>query len=98
MEADQKKTISWREGDKIKKLTYVRSTTTEIDEKGLRKALTAKVFDRYTVKKLDKKAMEAAMDTGEVDPVIVSKFVTLKPRKPYLTYKESEVKEDNHEA
>lgn len=80
MEATQTKTYTTDDA----KVTYVRNSTTKIDEKGLRRALRAKVFDRYTVRKLDRRAMEAAMDTGEVDPVIVSKFVHTEYTKPYL--------------
>jgi hypothetical protein len=62
-----------------------------IDETGLRKALTAKVFDRFTKRVLDKKAMEAAMDSGLVNPVTVSKYVSLKPSRPYLEYRVKEI-------
>lgn len=80
MEQSQTKTYTTDDA----KLTYVRVGRPIIDEKGLRKALTAKVFDKYTTKTLNKKAMEDAMETGEVDPVIVSKFVTTKYNKPFL--------------
>lgn len=90
MEADQRKTFKWNQGGVVKVLTYVQQHQTDIDEPGLRKALTAKVFDRYTVRKLDRKRMEQAMDTGEVDPITVSRFVTQRPKKPYLTYTERE--------
>ena len=62
-------------------LTYVQAHTTYVDEIGLRKALKAKIFDSYTKHELDRKAMEAAMDNGEVDPVTVSKYVTERPKK-----------------
>lgn len=91
MEADQRKSYKWREDGTNKSLTYVQANTTLIDERGLRKALRAKVFDRYTKRVLDRKAMEAAMDAGEVDPVTVSRFVTLRPNKPHLKYVEREV-------
>ena len=94
MEDKHQKSYRWTNGDRQRSVTYVRSDRAEIDEKGLRKALTAKVFDKYTVKKLDRKAMEAAMDTGEVDPMIVSKYVTTKPGAPYLKYSERNVEEE----
>jgi ATP-dependent Clp protease ATP-binding subunit ClpA len=62
-----------------------------LDEASAR--LTAKVFDRYTVKKLDRKRMEEAMDTGAIDPVTVSRYVELKPSRPYLEYREKEITE-----
>jgi hypothetical protein len=87
MEADQRKTFRWKAGGRNHSLTYVQKSTTLIDEPGLRKALTAKVFDRYTIRKLDRKAMEEAMGDGTIDPVIVSKYVTPKPQKSYLDYR-----------
>lgn len=87
MEQDQRKSYRWDADGARHTLTYVQSRTTTIDEKGLRKALGAKTFDRYTVKKLDRKAMENAIDAGDVDPVTVSRFVVLRPNKPHLTYR-----------
>jgi hypothetical protein len=88
MEADQRKSWRWDAEGVRHNLTYVQSHTTVINEAGLRRALTAKVYDRYTKRVLDRRAMEAAMAAGEVDKVTVSPFVELRPNKPYLTYKE----------
>jgi hypothetical protein len=90
MEADQRKSFRWAEEGLERRLTYVQQHQTFIDEPGLRKALTAKVFDRYTKRVLDRKAMELAMDAGTVDPITVSRFVTTRPKKPFLTYTEKE--------
>lgn len=84
MEADQRKSYKITDGNWVKTVTYVAKRTTVIDEKGLRKALTAKVYDKYTVRKLDRTAMEKAMDSGEIDPITVSRFVELVPGRPYL--------------
>lgn len=91
MEADQRKTYRWQGGGRTHVLTYTQSSTTNVDEPGLRKALTAKVYDKYTVRKLDRHKMENAIDAGEVDPVVVSRFVTMTPRKAYLRYTDKEV-------
>jgi len=88
MEADQRKTFRWKAHGHAHSLTYVVKNTTVIDEPGLRKALTAKVFDKYTKRVLDRKAMEEAMDQGLIDPVTVSTHVELKPHKPYLDYRD----------
>lgn len=93
MEADQRKSFRWSADGLAHAVTYVRKHTTVIDEPGLRKALTARVFDKYTVRKLDRRAMESAMDAGAVDPITVSRFVTSKPGQPYLEYREKEVTE-----
>ena len=93
MEADQRKTYRWTSDDHSFTVSYKQARTTVIDEKGLRRALTAKVFDRYTKRVLDRKAMESAMDEGSVDPTTVSRFVTIKPGRPYLELREREVQE-----
>ena len=90
MEADQRKTYRWDEDGARHTLTYVQSHTTQIDEPGLRRALRAKTFDRYTKRVLDRRAMEKAMDAGDIDPVVVSRFVTLRPNKPHLKYTETD--------
>jgi hypothetical protein len=90
MQADQRKTYKWSDGGVNRNLTYVQQYTTIVDEPGLRRALRAKVFDRYTKRVLDRKRMEAAMDAGEIDPMTVSRFVTQRPKTPYLSYTEKE--------
>jgi len=90
MEADQRKYYRWVEDGVVHKLTFVQQHVTHIDEPGLRKALTAKVFDRYTKRVLDRRAMELAMDAGSVDPITVSRYVSQVPKKPFLSYTEKE--------
>lgn len=75
--------------------TYTQRSTTQINEQGLRKALGARVFDKYTIKKLDRKAMEKAMEEGVVDPTTVAQYVEQVPGKTFLTYR---VKEETDEA
>lgn len=70
--------------------TYTQRTTNQINEQGLRKALGARVYDKFTTKKLDRKALETAMTDGVVDPMIVAKFVDQVPGKIYLTYRAKE--------
>lgn len=90
MEADQRKSYKWSADGHNHNLTFVQQQMTIIDEPGLRKALTAKVYDKYTKRALDRRAMERAMDDGSVDPVTVSRFVTQRPKKPFLNYTEKE--------
>jgi hypothetical protein len=94
MEADQRKTYKFSTGHAAYTVSYVQAHTTVIDEAGLRKALGARAFDRYTIKKLDRKAMEKAMDEGKVDPITVSRYVTLQPNKPHLSLTEKEVTDE----
>lgn len=74
------------EDDTMYRFTYVQPVSVVIDEKGLRKALGARTFDKYTVRKLNRKAMEQAMERGEVSPMVVAKYVTEKPSQPHLKY------------
>jgi hypothetical protein len=87
MEADQRKSYRWRAEGHANSLTVVVKHTTDIDERGLRRAMHARNFDRYTKRVLDRKAMENAMDAGEVDPTMVARFVTQRPHKPYLDFR-----------
>lgn len=98
MEADQRKSYRWKVDGISHTVTYVQSHTTRIDEVGLRKALRAKVFDKYTKRVLDRKAMEAAMGEGVIDPVTVSKYVTLQPNVPHINYRVTPVKEEEETA
>ncbi len=87
MAAARQKSIKWTdENGLVESLTFVQRRTTIVDEARLRKALTAKVYDKYTVKKLDKARMEKAMNAGELDPVTVAKFVSSTLSEPYLKY------------
>lgn len=87
MEQDQRKTMALEsEGRKIT-ATYTQRYTTEVDEKGLRKAMRAKAFDKYVIKKLDRKALERAMEVGEVDPRLVAQYAKQVQGKTFLTYR-----------
>lgn len=94
MAENQTKTMALEDDNQRVSITYTQRENVTIDEKGLRKALTAKVYDKYTVKKLDRKAMERAMDDGAVDPMVVGKYVTVSKSTPYLTVRVNEIKEE----
>lgn len=93
MEQDQRKSYRWTSDGQRCSITYTQGHTTAVDEKGLRRALRAPVFDKYTKRVLDRKAMEQAMDAGEIDPITVSRYVTLIPNKPHLTLVQKEIEE-----
>ena len=88
MEENQLKSAVIEDSDLVHRVTFVQREVIKIDEKGLRRALRAKVYDQYTVKKLDRKALEGAMERGEVDPMIVSQYATVEKSSPYLRYTE----------
>jgi hypothetical protein len=92
MEDHQRKTIAVVKDGKQFTATYTQRNTNKIDEKGLRKALSARVYDQYTKKVLDRKKLEVALSDGEVDPTVVARFVEQVPGARFLTYR---VKDDN---
>ena len=68
----------------ITKVTIVRPTSIEIDEEGLKKAITASQWKAITTLSLDKKKLEDHVARGKIDIDIVAKNSTEKPKKPYL--------------
>lgn len=86
-EHHQKSLSITRDGIK-RTVTYTTRSIFKVDEPGLRKALTAKIYDKYTTKKLDQKALEDAMGTGAVDPMVVSKYITTNTSAAYLRFSE----------
>lgn len=83
---EQRKSAETEDGGKTYRVTYVQSETSQIDEDGLRKALGAATFRKYTVERLDRHKLEDGMDAGEVDPIVVGQFVSVKPSKPFLRF------------
>lgn len=94
MAYDHEKTLTRRKGDKVFKFTYVQNKTTVLDEDGLKKALGAPKFNKLTTAHLDKKKLEAAMDLGTVDPVIVGQYVTEKPSAAFIRFTEGTATDD----
>ena len=81
-----------------RQVTYVQRETYEIDEKGLKKELTAKVYNKFTTPKLDRKKLEAAMEGGDVDPMLVAKHTKTKQSEPYLKFTEKEVDDEGEDS
>lgn len=93
MEQSQQKSATLQIGDTLHTFTYTTRDVIKINELGLRKALGARVFNRYTKRVLDRSLMEAAMDSGDVDPKTVLAYVTSERSAPYLRYSEKTVEE-----
>lgn len=77
MSQEQQKTYRWGDEEHPSSVTYSLRGVPTINEPALRKELGAKVYDKYTKRVLDRKAMERAMDMGLIDPVTVSKHVSM---------------------
>lgn len=67
---------------------YVKS----VDEKGLKKAVGAKVWRRITDVKFSKAKLEVAIDEGLVDAQTAARFIQIENKKPSITV--TEIKED----
>lgn len=84
MEAKQRKSVSKTEGDKKIQATYIKAERSSVNEDSLKKALGAARFKKYTKQVVDKAKLEAAMQTGELDPMQVGQHVTVSYTKPFL--------------
>lgn len=95
MEANQRKTLRVSDGEGfVVQATYKQQTSVKIDEDGLRKKMGAPNFDKYTVKKLDRKKLEAALDDSEALRLVVAPYVTVSKSAPFI---QMTVKEDKAE-
>lgn len=99
MEANKRKTYEISKDGYVFRATYKQNTQVSIDEQGLRKQMTAPVFDKYTVKKLDRKKLEQALDDDEQLRLVVAPYVTTKKSAPFvqLTMKEDKNEPDDGE-
>jgi hypothetical protein len=66
------------------KFTLVAAERTVIDEDGLKKGLGAKAWNKFTIKKLDRSKLEAALNDGSVDPVLVARHSVVKKDTPHI--------------
>lgn len=94
MESKQQKSVIGNTVFGKLQATYVRRTTVQVDEEGLRKSMGAKVFDKYTDSKLNRRKLEKALEDGEVDVSVVSPFVSEKAGAAYLRWTEKKDGDD----
>ena len=88
------KSTSLTEGDKVQRATVVQTESTKIDEDGLRKAVGVKLWNKITVKKVDKAKLTETIADGEISPELASGFLTVQKNKPYIRYTEGQKKEN----
>ncbi len=93
MQYDHQKSHAYVFGGQKTTITYVQNTRVEINEAGLRKAMKAKNYDRFTKRVLDRKALEDAMERDEVDSRLVAQYCTPKVGTPFLKVTTKEVEE-----
>jgi hypothetical protein len=86
METLGKKTRTLDLGDR--RLRVTRSTSdyvAGVDERGLKKALGAKVWRTVTDVKLSQPKLKAAIEAGTVDALVAARFLEIKQKKPTIT-------------
>ena len=74
--------------------TLVESSSSVLDEAGLRKDLTPKQWDYIKVEKADHNKIEDAVQRGIIDAKVVAKHTTEQPRAPYVRITERGGKEE----
>lgn len=94
MESRQQKSVTGNTVFGKFQATYVRRTTVEVDEAGLRKSLGAKVYDKYTDSRLNRRRLEQALEAGEVEVTAVSPFVSEKVGAAHLRWTEKKDGDD----
>lgn len=66
------------------KVTSVTGERLSIDEPGLRKALSAPVFDKLCQLKLDRTKLELALAEGRIDPLVVAQHTSHLQNRPHV--------------
>lgn len=64
--------------------TAVYGETVTYDEERLTRELSTKDWDAVTVRKIDRRLLEAHVMSGVVDAHLVAECATIKPRKPFI--------------
>lgn len=76
--------LDFQYGDEILVARVMRNSSLVIDEDALRKELGEKLWAKVTSQTLDKKRLEALIDLGEIDPVVVAQVSREKPIAPFI--------------
>ena len=98
MTEQRRKSYAYLDGDFNYRVTRVSSTRTRVNEDSLKKELGARLFNKATKRVLDTKKLEALMDDGTLDPMIVGKHVIVTDSAPYNRITKSEVNPDGETA
>lgn len=97
MTREERKSYSAKLGGKTYRATFVQNMRTVIDEPGLKKAMGAVAFRKVTKQVIDRKKLEAAMESGTADPLIVGQYVKEEPSSPFVRFTEGAAT-DEHDS
>jgi hypothetical protein len=84
MAAHGVKTSTVKLADARYRLTAVQGERLDVDEPGLRKALSAPVYDKLCALKLDRTKLELAIADGRIDPIVVASHTHHRQNRPYV--------------
>jgi transcriptional antiterminator Rof (Rho-off) len=71
------------------KVTVVQSETLKVDEDSLVKALGKRMYNKVSVRKVDKKMLELAIKDGEISPQAVANSMVISKSTPYIRVSQS---------
>jgi hypothetical protein len=86
MLADGRKSVHVGDGQHGYRATLVESKTLEVNEPGLRKALSAPVFDRLCDLRLNRRKLEKAVAEELIDARVVAIYTSEVPKTPYVRF------------
>lgn len=85
------KSTTLRIGDTRYTTTVTSKATYTFNEPGLRRALTAKVYDKYTFRKLDTRKLKEAVEQGDIDAGVVAQYTETSYSQPFIKLTTREV-------
>lgn len=84
LEENESSTVEWELNGRPSKATVVYSSVLKFDEDGLSEALTARMWNEISTRKLDQKKLEDKVARGSIDPTLVADHSDEVPRSPYI--------------
>ncbi len=79
-----KSTVVHNEDGTVTKATYVVAHRTTLDESSLQKKIGSVMWRKITSLTLDRRKLDGAIQSGEIDPMIVASVTVEVPNKPYV--------------
>lgn len=91
LEEQQLKSSSLQVGQTKWTMSVVTRVTHSFNEQGLRKALSAKTYDKFTEKVLNRTKLKKAVEEGELDPAVVAQYTEEHVSAPFIQVRHKEL-------